>query len=124
MPTIAPCAPGARNCALARNERAAPEPARGCVPVHRRSAEALVAEQRIEIGGDARKPLPHPLKQFRIVRLGGHVHREVGARALWAGIASNRGVPPNERAATDDGLDETALSSLDVTSRDRGEVEF
>jgi hypothetical protein len=33
-------------------------------------------------------------------------------------------VPPNERAATDDGLDETALSRLDIASGDRGEVEF
>jgi hypothetical protein len=74
---------------LRRNERAASEPARGCVSVHRRSTEALIAEQRVEIGGDARKPLSHPLKQFRIVWLGGHVHREVGARALWPCVASN-----------------------------------
>ena len=108
---------------LRGDERAPSEPACGGVPVHRRSAEALVAQKRIEIGGDARKPRPHPLKQFRIFRLRRHVHREVGARALRAGIASNRGVSPNEGAASDDGFDEPALSSLDIASRDRGEVE-
>jgi hypothetical protein len=105
------------------DERAASKPACGRVAVHRRSAEALVAEQRVEICGDARKPRAHPLKQLRIVRLGGHVHHEVGARALWAGIASHGGVPTNESAAADHGFDETALSGLDIAARDRGEVE-
>jgi hypothetical protein len=82
------------------------------------------AQQRVEIGGDARKSLPHPLKQLRIVRLRRHVHREVGARALWAGVASNRGVSPNKGAAPDDGFDETSLSGLDVSTGDCGEVEL
>jgi hypothetical protein len=52
---------GRKEDALLRgDERATPEPARGRVAVHRRSAEALVAEERVEIGGDARKPFPHP----------------------------------------------------------------
>ena len=124
MPTIAPCAPGARNMRSCEgHERAASKPARRCVAVHWRSAEALVAEQRVEIRGDARETLSHPREQFRTFRLGGHVHREVGARALRTGIASNGGVPPNEGAPTDDGFDETPLSGLDIAAGDCGEVE-
>ena len=108
---------------LRGNERTPSEPARGCVPIHRRSAEALVAQQRIEIGGDARKPLPHPRKQLRIVGLGRHVHCEIRARAPRTSFAANRRVPPNEGAAPDDRFDETALSGLDISSGDRGEVE-
>jgi hypothetical protein len=52
---------GRKEDALLRgDERPPSEPARGRIAVHRRSAKALVAEERVEIGGDARKPFPHP----------------------------------------------------------------
>src|SRR6202046_858313 len=99
---------------LRGDERTPSKPARGRVAIHWRSAEALVAEERVEVGGDARKPLPHPREQFRIVRFGRHVHREVRARALGAGVTPDRGMSPHERAASNDGFNQTALYSLDV----------
>jgi hypothetical protein len=99
---------GREEYALLRwDERAASKPACGRVAVHRRSAEALVTEQRVEICGDARKPRPHPLKQLQITRLGG-MFIVKSARERWGRIASPRRAD-ERKCRGRPRIDETAL---------------
>ena len=108
---------------LSGNECASTQPGRCSVPISRRAAKALVSEQRLEIRGDACISLPHARDESRILRLGRHVHREIRTRTSGPGFAANHRGAADERAAPDDQFDQSPLAGLDVTARDRREVE-
>jgi hypothetical protein len=108
---------------LGGNERAPPEPC-GCgVAVRGRAAKTLIAQKRLEIARDAREAIAHSRDQRRILGLGGHVHRKIGARPSWRRLAAHHRGAPNERAAAHDRLDQPALARFNITARDGCEVE-
>ncbi len=109
---------------LRRHQRAAAEPRRGRVAIERRAAKTLVAQQRVEIGADARDAFAHARQQRRILGLRRHVHREIGARTARRRVAGDHRLPADEGAAADGGFDQPALAGFDIAARDGGEIEL
>ena len=114
---------GDEDALLRRHERPPAEPGRRRVAVARRTAEALVAQQRSEVGAHGGEPVAHMRDEIGIVGLGRHIHGKVSSGESVAGLPAHDRVAPYERATANDGLNEAALARFHIPTGHGGKVE-
>ena len=71
---------GDENALLRGHQRPPSEPGGRCVAIPRRPAEALVAQQRPEVGAHGGQSVAHSRNDIGVVRLRRQIHREVRPR--------------------------------------------
>ena len=108
---------------LRGHQRPPPKPGGRCVAIPGRPAEALIAQERPEVGAHGGDAVAHTGDHIGIVRLGRHVHGEVRPRQPVAGLAAHDRVAADERATPHDRFDQASLARLDIAARHGGEVE-